>query len=103
MRVRILTSALDDLARGRAFYERQAEGVGDYFFDSVFADIDSLALYGGIHRQVFGYHRLLARRFPFAIYYKMAPEAAVVYRVLDCRQNPAKITRQLGRSAKHSR
>lgn len=66
MKVRILRSALNDLASGRKFYNKQGEGLGEYFFDSVFADIDSLALYGGIHRQVFGFHRLLARRFPFS-------------------------------------
>ena len=96
MRVRILTSALKDLEYGRAFYEGQGEGLGDYFFDSVFADIDSLALYGGIHRKVYGYHRLLARRFPYAIYYKMDSEGSpVVYRALDCRQNPARTARAL--------
>jgi hypothetical protein len=96
MRVRILTSALNDLASGRTFYEKQGEGLGDYFFDSVFADIDSLALYGGIHRKVFGYHRLLARRFPYAVYYRMGRDGdAVVYRVLDCRQNPVRTTREL--------
>jgi hypothetical protein len=51
MTVRILTSALDDLTRGRAFYEKQGEGLGSYFFDSVFSDIDSLTLYAGIHRK----------------------------------------------------
>jgi hypothetical protein len=96
MRVRILTSALKDLDGGRAFYERQGEGLGDYFFDSVFADIDSLALYGGVHRRVYGYHRLLARRFPYAIYYKLDSDGAVVvYRALDCRQNPGRTARAL--------
>jgi hypothetical protein len=52
MKLRILTSALNDLADGRAFYESQGAGLGDYFFDSVFADIDALALYGGIHPKV---------------------------------------------------
>lgn len=92
MKVRILTSALGDLAAGREFYDRQGEGLGEYFFDSVFADIDALTLYGGIHLQKFGYHRRLASRFPFAIYYRINPEKEViVYRVLDCRQDPAKI------------
>ena len=44
MRVRLLASAFNDLTGGRVFYEQQGEGLGDYFFDSVFADIDSLAL-----------------------------------------------------------
>jgi plasmid stabilization system protein ParE len=91
MRVRILTSALNDLANGREFYEKQAQGVGTYFIDSLFSDIDSLALYGGIHAKAFGFHRLLARRFPYAVYYKRDSDGAVVvYRVLDCRQDPAK-------------
>ena len=96
MKVRILTSALNDLAVGREFYDRQGEGLGAYFFDSVFADIDSLALYGGIHLKIFGYHRRLASRFPYAIYYRIGKDGEViVYRVLDCRQDPAKTSRAL--------
>jgi|SRR6185312_4425522 len=96
MRVRVLSSALKDLSAGREFYDRQEEGIGDYFFDSVFADIDSLRLYGGIHRKIFGFHRILARRFPYAIYYKMSFEGmVVVHRVLDCRRDPARIRRAL--------
>ena len=96
MRVRILSSALNDLIAGREFYERQAEGLGAYFLDSIFSDIDSLALYGGIHRKIWGHHRLLARRFPYAVYYKMErDESMVVHRVLDCRQNPATTRREL--------
>ena len=94
MRIRLLASAVKDLASGRAFYEQQGQGLGGYFLDSVFADLDSLALYGGIHAKVFGYHRLLTRRFPYAVYYKLDAEGLViVYRVLDCRQHPGK-TRQ---------
>ncbi len=96
MRVRILTSAVEDLAAGRIFYDNQGEDLGDYFFDSVFSDIDALALHGGVHRKVFGYHRMLAHRFPYALYYRIDTEgSAVVYRILDCRQNPAKIVRAL--------
>jgi hypothetical protein len=91
VKIRLLTSACRDLAAGREFYDRQGEGSGGYFFDSIFADIDSLALYAGIHRKVFGHHWLLAKRFPFVIYYKMeSDEVAIVHRVLDCRQNPKK-------------
>lgn len=98
MKVRILTSAFNDLSDGREFYDQQGEGLGDYFFDSVFSDIDSLALYGGIHLKVSGYHRYLASRFPYAIYYRMGSSGEViVYRVLDCRQDPKKTRRALMR------
>ena len=92
MKIRILSSAYSDLTRGRQFYERQGEGLGTYFLDSLFSDIDSLALYPGIHRRVFGFHRMLSKRFPYSIYYQIETgNQIVVYRVLDCRQDPAKI------------
>ncbi len=92
MRIKILSSALDDLIEGRLFYEKQGEEIGDYFLDSLFSDIDSLALYGGIHRKVFGYHRLLSKRFPYAVYYKLeAGQLVVIWRVLDCRREPRNI------------
>jgi len=95
MKIKILRTAMDDLAIGRNFYDRQEEGVGDYFFDSLFSEIDSLAIYGGIHSIYFGFHRLLAKRFPYAIYYKIIDKTAVVFRVLDCRYNPKRISKIL--------
>ena len=91
MKIRILTSARNDLAEGRDFYDRQADGVGDHFLESLFSDIDSLAVHAGVHRKVFGFHRMLSKRFPWAIYYRPdGVDAVVVYRVLDCRQDPGK-------------
>ena len=95
MKVRVLRPALEDLAAGRQFYDRQQKGVGEYFFDSLFTEIDSLVLYARIHRIQFGYHRLLARRFPFAVYYRVVGDEAVVHRVLDCRRDPKSIHRAL--------
>ena len=61
MKIKLLSSALEDLSEGRLFYEKQGEGLGEYFFDSLFSDIDSLVLYGGIHSKVYGYHRILSK------------------------------------------
>lgn len=98
MRIKVLSSAIDDLDAGRQFYDRQGEGLGAYFLDSLFSDIDSLILYGGIHAKVFGYHRLLSRRFPYAVYYLIEDEdLVVVWRVLDLRQNPKTTQRALPR------
>ncbi|OGV63403.1 MAG: hypothetical protein A3K19_30865 [Lentisphaerae bacterium RIFOXYB12_FULL_65_16] len=97
MRIKVLSSAIDDLDAGRKFYDRQGEGLGAYFLDSLFSDIDSLALYAGIHGKVFGYHRLLSKRFPYAVYYLLEEaDLAVVWRVLDLCQHPARIRRALG-------
>ena len=78
MKVRILESARHDLRRDYSFYENQQQGVGDYFLDTLFSDIDSLAVYGGTHPRRFGFHWVLSSRFPFAIYYQVAEGCAVV-------------------------
>jgi hypothetical protein len=92
MKIEILSSAMSDLIEGRQFYEKQSEGLGEYFFDSLFSDIDSLILYAGIHPIFYGYHRMLSKRFPYAIYYKQKKKSvANVWRVLDLRSDPGKI------------
>ncbi len=48
------------------------KGLGSYFLDTLYSDIDSLAYYGGIYCIVFGYYRLMSKRFPFAVYYKIS-------------------------------
>jgi hypothetical protein len=73
---------------GYHFYEKQAPGLGIYFLDSLFADIDSLLVYAGTHRVIFGSHRCLARRFPFAIYYRIEAKTIRVRAVLECRRHP---------------
>lgn len=88
MRIKILSAAEDDLEDGHRFYESQADGLGTYFLDTLYSDIDSLAYFAGMHRVVLGYHRLLSKRFPFAVYYRVADDEVIVYAVLDCRRNP---------------
>ncbi len=95
MKIRILESATSDLESGYHFYEKQMPGLGDYFLSSLFSDIDSLYLFSGIHPVIFGFHRMLSKRFPYAIYYRIEQETVVVFAVLDCRQNPSNIRRRL--------
>lgn len=96
MKIEILSSAMSDLLEGRQFYHKQGEGLGDYFFDSLISDIDSLTLYAGIHPMFYDCHRMLSKKFPYAIYYKLKDNSvATVWRVLDLRRDPIKINRSL--------
>jgi hypothetical protein len=95
VRIQILDEAEEDLLRGFRFYEKQRSGLGDYFLDSLYSDIDSLHLFAGIHPWYFGCQRLLAKRFPFAIYYRIDKEIVRIRAVLDCRQDPKKIEDRL--------
>ena len=90
MTVRILPSAMKDLEEGFRYYEDQGEGLGAYFRESLFSDIESLKVYAGIHRTVFGCHRCLSKRFPWFIYYVRDAEMVFVKAILDCRRDPAK-------------
>ena len=95
MKIRLLSLAMDDLNQGRQFYEKQQQGLGAYFLDSLFSDIESLLLYAGVHQVFFGFHRTLSKRFPFAIYYRVLNDEIQVWRVLDCRQKPANLRQKL--------
>jgi len=44
----VLREVAGDLNEGKAFYDRSEPGVGDYFWDSLCADIESLTIYAGI-------------------------------------------------------
>jgi hypothetical protein len=93
--VTILPSAREDLSRGAEFYESQLQGLGRYFLETLFAEIDNLKGYAGIHAVTFGYYRLLSRRFPYAIYYSIDADTAIVRAVLDCRSDPASTRERL--------
>lgn len=91
----VLEQAGWDIEEGRQFYNTNGINVGDYFFDSIISDIESLYLYAGIHSKHFGLYRMLSKRFPFAIYYDVMETTAVVIAILDARRNPAWIRKRL--------
>ena len=66
MKIEVLTHAKEDLFDGYLFYERQESGIGDYFLDSLSADIESLLIHHGYHRQFCGFYRMIARVFLFS-------------------------------------
>lgn len=96
MIIKILDLAERDLVEGFRFYEAQEAGLGSYFLTNLFADIESLRIYAGIHEKPFkAYYRLLSRRFPFAVFYTFEEDLVAIYAVLDCRRDPAWIRERL--------
>jgi len=96
MRIEILDQAAEDLIEGFHFYEAQQTGLGSCFLSNLYGDIDSLRLYGGIHRQAYkDYHRLLCKRFPFAVFYTVRGETVFIRAVADCHRDPAWIRERL--------
>ncbi|MEM8955586.1 MAG: type II toxin-antitoxin system RelE/ParE family toxin [Verrucomicrobiota bacterium] len=95
-KIRISDDALADLNEGYRFYEAQDAGLGDYFSSCLRADIESLRITAGIHNNVYqDYHRLLSRVFPYGIFYTFENDVAIVWAVLDLRQDPDWIRERL--------
>ncbi len=97
MNVEIRNEAHLDIAEGVAFYDRQSYGAGDYFFQRIFDDIESLSETAGIHETHFGYHRKIGTRHPFLIYYRLSATSVEVVAVLDGRSRPSEIDAVLRR------
>lgn len=96
MRIEILEEAELDLIGGFHFYENQEVGLGLYFRTNLYADIESLKNYAGIHSRPYKpYHRLLSRKFPFAIFYTIENDTVFIHAILDCRKDPAWIRERL--------
>jgi hypothetical protein len=91
----ILEQADYDIEYAKQFYNLSGINVGDYFFDCIMSDIESLAIYAGIHNKHFGLYRMLSKRFPYAIYYDIAETTILVIAVLDLRSNPTSIRNKL--------
>ncbi|MFI3135961.1 MAG: type II toxin-antitoxin system RelE/ParE family toxin [Methylococcaceae bacterium] len=94
--IQILVDAENDLDEGRAFYDKQGENIGDYFWDSLLSDIESLVIFGGIHSKKLGFYRMLSKRFPYAIYYDINDDTVSVVAILPMRRNPVWITKKMG-------
>ncbi len=88
MKIKILPSANEDLINGFYFYERQSAGLGSYFLDTLFSDIDFLILYYGVHP-------IHSNVFLSQFITKSNNDDILVYAVLDCRKNPAWIKGRL--------
>ncbi len=68
MKIKILDDAQEDLIQGFRFYEIREPGLGSYFLDCLFSDLDSHLLCPGIHLLVFSYYGCLSNRFLVLIY-----------------------------------
>ena len=91
----VLTEAAEDIEAAREFYDSIEVGLGNYFTDSIITDLESLSLFHGVHAKHFRFHRMLASRFPFGIYYEDSIEVTRVFGVLDLRRDPSWIRAEL--------
>lgn len=86
-----------ELRNAHDWYEERRPGLGEEFLSCVEAAIESVrrnpelcaAVHGGVRR-------VLARRFPYGVYYLPEPERIVVLAVFHGHRDPAELMRRLG-------
>ena len=93
----VLKEVSEDLEYGKIFYDDREPGIGDYFYDSLIADIESLYIYAGVHSVISDFHRMFSIRFPYAIYYSIVAKVVYVAAVLPVRRDPAWLEKEIGK------
>jgi len=96
MKIVVLRSARRTVADGIRFYESQEAGLGAYFLSSIMSDLRSLRIYGGVHQKYDNsFYRMVCKRFPYSIYYRMEDGNVHVYAILDDRRDPKRTKKSL--------
>ena len=87
----LLVSACQDLDDGEAFYEKKRDGLGQYFLQSLFTDLESLKVHAGVHAKspINNLHMMRAKRFPYMIYYRVIDKITYVVAILPTRRSPS--------------
>ncbi len=90
MNVTIQRLALQDLTNAARFWEKQQAGLGSEFLDELNAELQSLAVTGGIHAKQGNYHRaVISGRFPYySVFYRINGEVLDVVALVDIRRDP---------------
>ncbi|MCP5351902.1 MAG: type II toxin-antitoxin system RelE/ParE family toxin [Chromatiales bacterium] len=87
--VRFHRAALAEFTQATAWYEAQRDGLGHEFVTEIESAIRQLAKnperYPMVHHET---RRILVRRFPFSMFYRIRKDAVVVLAVFHTRRNP---------------
>jgi plasmid stabilization system protein ParE len=85
----ITPEAEADLAEAKAWYDRKREGLGDEFVLCVEAALDRIRRIPEGASEVFpGVKRVVVRRFPYGVFYRIDPDQIAVIAVYHSRRDP---------------
>ncbi len=92
-----ISAAAADLVAAHDWYEQRSPGLGKDFVRMVDAAVAGIArqpeLFPAVHR---GLRRVLIRRFPYAVFYRIDPDAARLIAVLHVRMDFRRLAARSG-------
>lgn len=77
MQARLRPEARLDIYEASCFYDRQSDGLGDKFIESIYGDLERLERFAGIHSRRGRYFRIFSQKFPYMICYDIKGEEIV--------------------------
>jgi plasmid stabilization system protein ParE len=96
--VRVLSLALADVAKARDWYDAQRPGLGAEFIEEFDRALKRIAADPEIFQKVVrDARRARLQRFPYAVYYYVEPNEAIVVAALHLRRDPKLLARRATR------
>ena len=90
-RLVVRPAAAADIEEAFLWYEERRSGLGDEFLEAVQSALEKVAAhptrYPAIHRDA---HRVLLRRFPYGIFYRVYDDVTVVVACMHGRRDPSR-------------
>ena len=94
--LRYRPEVISDLAEAVSWYEARVPGLGGRFLREYLERMRFIRSSAGVPRRMFGdFRRVLLKRFPFAVWYEIEGDTAIILLVWDCRQNPERLGKML--------
>jgi toxin ParE1/3/4 len=85
----ITPDAERDLAEAKRWYERQHRGLGEEFLLCVEEALDRIRLLPEAYREVApGVRRVIVKRFPYGLYYRVDPDQIAIIALYHCKRDP---------------
>ena len=93
-RLVIRPRAETDLREARKWYENQRAGLGAEFLAEIDATIQALIRDPQRHPVYYrGFRRVVARRFPYKLFYRVEDDEIIVFRILHVRRDHPRLLR----------
>jgi toxin ParE1/3/4 len=96
--LRFLPSVAEDVLDAFAWYESNADGLGDEFLRIFYAATHALPRQPRLYREVHGaIRRCLLARFPYAVYYRLTEAEVLVLALFHCARDPLTVRKTIKR------
>jgi plasmid stabilization system protein ParE len=100
-RLRILPEVFDDAASAANWYDSKEDGLGDRFLDCLRGAYHPIRTHPQTFRCVYqDYRRVLLNPFPYAVYFRLENDSAIITLVFHTARNPARLKKLLSKRSR---